>query len=212
MNLALSGASSEDAGIGHPLDPRLERSDDVPVLPARHLVSHPLPVAVLALTSALVVLLVDPPGLKGVIAATLAAVVVVLGGIDLERGIIPNAIVLPAAGILLVAQVVDSPQHASEFVVAGVLAATVFLIPNLLSRATIGMGDVKLMLLLGVGLGWGVIGAVVIASFALFPFALATIIRGGLSARKNALPFGPFLALGALVVLVIPRLLGLGGA
>jgi prepilin signal peptidase PulO-like enzyme (type II secretory pathway) len=49
-----------------------------------------------------------------------------------------------------------------------------------------------------------------IAFLSLFPMALATLLRGGLSARKIALPFGPFLALGALLVLIVPSLAGFG--
>jgi prepilin signal peptidase PulO-like enzyme (type II secretory pathway) len=71
------------------------------------------------------------------------------------------------------------------------------------------MGDVKLVMLLGAGLGGGVVGAITVAFISLFPVALATLIRGGLAARKSSLPFGPFLALGGLAVLIVPHLAGL---
>ena len=48
------------------------------------------------------------------------------------------------------------------------------------------------------------------AFFSVFPFALGTLIRGGLAAGKSTLPFGPFLAFGGLVILIVPRLIGLG--
>jgi prepilin signal peptidase PulO-like enzyme (type II secretory pathway) len=51
-----------------------------------------------------------------------------------------------------------------------------------------------------------------IAFIAIFPLALAALIRGGLAARKATLPFGPFLALGGLAILIVPRILGLGGS
>lgn len=74
------------------------------------------------------------------------------------------------------------------------------------------MGDVKLVAFLGAGLGTGVIGAIALGCLSIFPFALGTLVRGGLAARKSTLPFGPFLAFGALVILIAPRLLGVGGA
>jgi prepilin signal peptidase PulO-like enzyme (type II secretory pathway) len=46
-----------------------------------------------------------------------------------------------------------------------------------------------------------------IAFLSVFPIALITVMRGGLAARKTTLPFGPFLALGGLVILIIPHLL-----
>jgi prepilin signal peptidase PulO-like enzyme (type II secretory pathway) len=67
-----------------------------------------------------------------------------------------------------------------------------------------------LALLLGAGLGRSVIAAVVIGYVALFPIGIGILIRGGAAARKATVPFGPFLAFGALAVLIIPHMLGLG--
>ena len=96
-----------------------------------------------------------------------------------------------------------SPGTSIRYLLAGVCAAGVFLIPNLFGRSGMGMGDVKLILLLGIGLGSGVIAALMIAFLTLFPVALATLVRGGLAARKTTLPFGPFLALGGVVALLV---------
>ena len=72
------------------------------------------------------------------------------------------------------------------------------------------MGDVKLGLLLGATLGWGAIGAILVAFLAVFPVATFVLIRRGRGARGATLPFGPFLALGGLVILIVPQLAGLG--
>ena len=138
----------------------------------------------------------------------MAAVLVVLAATDLERRIIPNRIVLPATAIALVANVAISPGQSLEFVLAGLVLGVAFLLPNLINASLMGMGDVKLMMLLGAGLGWGALGAVMIGFLSLFPFALLALIRGGVAARKTALPFGPFLALGGLVILIAPHLIG----
>jgi leader peptidase (prepilin peptidase)/N-methyltransferase len=146
---------------------------------------------------------------RAVVAAFAATVLVVLSAIDLERGIIPNRIVLPAAGIVLLAQVALFPARAPEWVLAGIVGALVLMIPQLLKRAWMGMGDVKLALLLGATLGWGVFGAVFMAFICVFPVALLLLIRYGTAARKRTIPFGPFLSLGALIVLFVPHLAGL---
>jgi prepilin signal peptidase PulO-like enzyme (type II secretory pathway) len=146
---------------------------------------------------------------RAVVGAFAAAVLVVLSAIDLERGIIPNRIVLPAAGIVLLAQVALFPSRTPEWVLAPMLAAVVLMIPQLLKRAWMGMGDVKLALLMGATLGWGVFGALFMAFVCVFPVALLLLIRDGAAARKRSIPFGPFLSLGALIVLFAPHLAGL---
>ena len=65
--------------------------------------------------------------------------------------------------------------------------------------AGLGMGDAKVGFLLGFALGWRTISAMMLAFFGLFLAALWTISRHGLTARSKSLPFGPFLAFGAIV-------------
>jgi len=146
---------------------------------------------------------------RAVVAAFAGGVMVVLAAIDIERGIIPNRIVLPAAGIVLLAQIALFPDRASEWLLAALFAAIVFMIPQLLGRAWMGMGDVKLALLLGATLGWGVVGVVLIAFACVFPVALAVLVHDGITARKRTIAFGPFLSLGGLIVLFGPHLAGL---
>lgn len=174
------------------------------------LLRHAAPVAVIAAAFGAMAFAATPFGAEAILAAFTAGVLVVLAATDLERRIIPNRVVLPAIVIALVANIAISPGRSSEFVLATVAIGVVFLIPSLINASLMGMGDVKLMMFFGASLGSGVVGAVMIAFFCLFPFALGTLIRGGRSARKTALPFGPFLAVGGLVILIAPHLLGLG--
>jgi leader peptidase (prepilin peptidase)/N-methyltransferase len=146
---------------------------------------------------------------RALVAAFLAGVLVALSAIDIERRIIPNRIVLPATALALVAQLALFPARALDWTLAPILVAILLSIPQLLGRSWMGMGDVKLALLLGVGLGWGVFGALLLAFLCVFPVALLVLIRGGMAARKTAVPFGPFLSLGALIVLFGPHLAGL---
>jgi leader peptidase (prepilin peptidase)/N-methyltransferase len=175
---------------------------------ARPFLRHRVPVATLALALAALAFASYPAGAAAAIAAFLAAVLVVLAATDLERMAIPNRVVLPATVVVLLSRVLVSPDHASVYALAAVAAALAFLVPNLINHSLMGMGDVKLATLLGAGLGLGVVGAIAVAFLAIFPFALGMVVRGGLAARKGVLPFGPFLALGGLVVLIVPRFIG----
>lgn len=183
---------------------------DVSSAESAPLLRNPVAVAVAAAAVSAVAFVSSVAGSQAIIAAFMAAVLVVLAATDLERRIIPNRIVLPATAILLVANIAVSPGRASVFVLASLVVGIAFLIPNLINASLMGMGDVKVMMLLGAGLGWAAVGAIMVAFVAIFPFALATLIRGGAAARKTALPFGPFLAVGGLVVLIVPHLVGLG--
>ena len=72
------------------------------------------------------------------------------------------------------------------------------------------MGDVKLAGVMGVYLGLSVIPALLIAFLAGSVVGLTMIAREGASARKKAVPFGVFLALGGIVALLAgPELIGL---
>jgi prepilin signal peptidase PulO-like enzyme (type II secretory pathway) len=175
------------------------------------LLRHPRRVVPLALGFGILAVVSYPLGADGATAACMAAVLIVLAGTDLERRIIPNRVVLPAAVIVLAARVTFFPHRSLEFILYAFGVAVAFLIPNLINSGLIGMGDVKFGFLLGAGLGSGVIGAIAIAAFSQLPFAVGTLIRGGMAARKTVLPFGPFLAFGGLVALILPRLLGHGG-
>lgn len=147
-----------------------------------------------------------PLGAGAIIAAFVTVVLVLLAAIDIEQRIIPNRIVLPAAAIVLVGRVAEFPHRGLEFPIAALAAALVLLLPNLVNRSAMGMGDVKLGLLLGAALGWGALGAILITLLCVGPVAVVILIRGGSSARKATMPLGPFFAVGALVVLIVPRL------
>lgn len=140
-------------------------------------------------------------GARGAIHAFLACVLVVLAGIDLERRVIPNRIVLPAAALVLAAQVVAFPSQAGEWGLAALGTATLLYLPSLFDPQNIGMGDVKLGLLLGAGLGRDVLGALMLGFLSVVPVALYLLARHGADARRSTLPLGPFLAFGALAVL-----------
>jgi leader peptidase (prepilin peptidase)/N-methyltransferase len=135
--------------------------------------------------------------------AFFVAVLVALSAIDIERRILPNVIVLPAAALVLAAQFAIDPGRGARFVLAAVAAAAILLLLFLINPAGMGMGDVKLAFLLGAGLGGGVIAALMVASLSLWPVAVVLFARHGRAARKSTIAFGPFLAFGAIVVAFI---------
>ena len=138
---------------------------------------------------------------RGFISALFTVVLVVLSAIDIERGILPNRIVLPATGVVLVLQIAFFPDQALEWVVASLGAGLFFLVAYLTYRAGLGLGDVKFALLLGAGLGKGVVLGIFVGMFAAGIAGLVIIGRQGLEARKKTIPLGPFLAFGAVISL-----------
>lgn len=174
------------------------------------LVKHRLPVAIAACALALVALAALPLGPNAFVAAGLAGVLVVVSATDLERRIIPNRIVLPALAIVLLERIVVSPGHAPEYILAMFGAAFFLMLPNLVNGSAVGMGDVKLAALLGAALGWNVINGLALGFLLMVPVAVGVLVKGGLEARKTTLPFGPFMALGGFVFLIVPHLLGAG--
>ena len=135
------------------------------------------------------------------IGSLFCAVLVAVSATDLERRVIPNKIVLPAAAIVLVANTLVHPSV--EWLVAGLGASGFLLLAALAYPAGMGMGDVKLALLLGVALGRTVPVAMAVGMvFALVP-SIVLLIKHGTAARKMGIPFGPFLALGGVVALFL---------
>ena len=133
------------------------------------------------------------------VAALFCAVLVAVSVTDFERRIIPNKIVVPAAVVILVAQTLLHPSV--EWLLAGLGASAFLLVAALAYPAGMGMGDVKLALLLGVALGRTVPVAMMTGMIiALVPSAVL-LARHGQAARKMKIPFGPFLAFGGVVAL-----------
>jgi len=121
---------------------------------------------------------------------------------DFERRIIPNRIVVPAWIAVLLAQLALYPHHWVEWLVGSFGAGLFFLAVVLAYPAGMGMGDVKLALLIGAALGYAVVSALFLGTLAAGLVAAVMLFKEGSSARKRAIPLGPFLAGGAIVVLL----------
>jgi leader peptidase (prepilin peptidase) / N-methyltransferase len=184
--------------------------DNIPVLSylllrgrCRHCSARISPVYPLveALTAALAVACVAAFGFtaKAALAFGFCAVLVTLSVIDLRHRIVPNRIVLPAAALALAAHTLIDPSPAWAL---GALGGAGFLFAAALAYPKgLGMGDVKLALLLGAMLGASVSVALFLGFVASLVPALVLFARHGTAARRMAVPLVPFLSLGALVAL-----------
>ncbi len=140
-------------------------------------------------------------GLSGdaAIAAFFGAALVAVSATDLEHRIVPNRIVVPAAAIVLVAQ---TALHPSVEWVLGALGASGFLfLAALVYPKGMGMGDVKLALLMGAMLGRTAAVALMVGMVSALVPSVFLLARHGSKARKMGIPFAPFLALGGVVAL-----------
>jgi len=121
---------------------------------------------------------------------------------DFEQRIIPNRILLVStlAGVVLAA--LADPGSLPERAVAAAAAGGLLFAAALAYPRGMGLGDVKLAATMGIFLGRNVAPAVLVALLAGSLVGLAMIVREGAGARKTAIPFGPFLALGGVVGLL----------
>jgi leader peptidase (prepilin peptidase) / N-methyltransferase len=133
------------------------------------------------------------------VGAFFCAALVAVSATDLEHRIVPNRVVVPAAALVLLAQTGLHPGV--EWLVAGLGASGFLFLAALAYPKGMGMGDVKLALLLGVMLGRTVPIALMLGMLAALVPSLVLVARHGARARKMGIPLAPFLALGGVVAL-----------
>src|SRR5579864_6862881 len=161
--------------------------------------------AVEALTAALAVAVVLARHSVHDIALGLVLVVVLVpvALIDLEHRIIPNKITGPAAIAALGIGLATRPSGVPEQLIAAAAAGGFLLVFALAYPRGMGMGDVKLAAVLGLFLGRSVGVALMAAVLAATLVGAIIMARRGVEqGRKTAVPFGPFLAFGAVVALL----------
>jgi leader peptidase (prepilin peptidase)/N-methyltransferase len=133
------------------------------------------------------------------LAAGFCAVLVAISAIDIEHRIVPNRIVVPATGIVLVVNTLIDPSV--EWLLGGLAGFTFLFIAAVIYPAGMGMGDVKLAALLGVMLGRDVAVALMAGMLLAIVPSVVLLARHGSKARKMGIPFAPFLAGGGIVAL-----------
>jgi leader peptidase (prepilin peptidase) / N-methyltransferase len=183
-------------------EPATEMTGNVQRRPLRELLpTEALGVLVAVAMVAAVVASFARYGLTGhaLLGAVLTPVLVLLAAIDARHRLLPNVIVLPttvAAGVIVAA---SSPGSFLGHLAVGAAAGGFFFAFAAFFPGALGMGDAKLVFLLGVALGSRALGALILAFMALLVAALYVVAKRGPAARKETIPFGPFLALGGLL-------------
>jgi leader peptidase (prepilin peptidase) / N-methyltransferase len=198
-------------GCGTPIKPY----DNVPVLAwlllrrrcryCRERISwrYPLVEALTALLAVAVVLTKHSPR-DIVLGLVLVGILVPIALIDLDHRVIPNKITAPAALAAIAIGLALNPAGVPEQLIAGAAAAGFLLAFVLAYPRGMGMGDVKLAGVLGLFLGRSVAVALFVAVIVGTVVGAVVMARVGVErGRKTAVPFGPFLALGGVVALLV---------
>jgi leader peptidase (prepilin peptidase)/N-methyltransferase len=165
--------------------------------------TYPLLEAGLAAVFVAILLRYSDDGIEIALGACLAATLATITLTDLEHRVIPNKVLIVAALVAVGLLVAGDRDALAEHAIAAAIAfAVMFLIAIVYPRG-MGMGDVKLAGVMGLYLGKAVAPALLIGFAAGALFGLALIASRGAEARKQAVPFGPFLALGGLVAIFV---------
>jgi leader peptidase (prepilin peptidase)/N-methyltransferase len=136
------------------------------------------------------------------------AALVALAGIDFDHKLLPNKIVYPLAAYGVIATLLVERDDLVEHLIAGAGAFAFLLAAVIAYPRGMGMGDVKLAGAMGLYLGASVIPALLVGFLSGSLVGIAILAREGAAARKKAIPFGVFLALGGIVgVLAGPELI-----
>jgi leader peptidase (prepilin peptidase) / N-methyltransferase len=163
---------------------------------------YPFVEAATGLLCALVVI-VKGPDEDALLGLALVLLLVPVTLIDLDHRIIPNRLMLIGAVLAPAIVLLTEPDSIAEHLIAAAAAGGFFLLAALAYPRGMGMGDVKLAAVLGLFLGRSVAPAVFLALMSGTLVGAAIIARKGAhEGRKTAVPFGPFLALGAVVALL----------
>ena len=131
--------------------------------------------------------------------------------IDREHGIVPNVILIWGVAFSMPGIIWSSASSPGETLLAAISAGGALYLIRLLGiwlfkKPGMGMGDVKLAVVLGLYLGWSVFAGLYIAIVLAGTVGIIGLVAGRLK-RKSHLPFAPFIALGMVLFLVLKQVL-----
>lgn len=136
------------------------------------------------------------------IGAALLAALLAIAVIDLRYQIIPDAITLPGVVVGFLASFVPGRISWMESAAGIVVGGGLFVAVIVLSRGGMGGGDMKLGAMLGAFLGWKALLVALFVAVVLGGLSAVALLASRRLARKDAIPFGPFLAIGGTVALL----------
>ena len=131
-------------------------------------------------------------------AAVLVVTLVVVTATDLKQRVIPNRVLVPAAAIGVMVSALTGPEALlSDLAAAAVISSPLFA-ASLIRPDGMGMGDAKLVAVIGLYLGWQALPALLIGLFLAGMTGVLIALGKRSPPSRTALPLAPFLALGAL--------------
>jgi len=137
-----------------------------------------------------------------VVAAALLAALVAITAIDLRHQIIPDAITLPGILAGITANVATRHVGWADLALGILLGGGVFFVVIVASGGGMGAGDMKLGAMLGAFLGWKMGLIALLIGVVAGGLCAGVLMALGLRGRKDAIPFGPFLAVGGAAALL----------
>jgi leader peptidase (prepilin peptidase)/N-methyltransferase len=143
-----------------------------------------------------------PVSVPNLVFALLAVVLLVVACIDLAHTIIPDAITLPGLLIGLLTSLALTPVGLGNALIGALLGGSVFFIIAVLSQGGMGGGDIKLIAMIGAFLGWQAVLTTMLLGSLLLTLLGLTLMLVRQKGRQDYLPFGPSLAIGALLTMV----------
>lgn len=136
------------------------------------------------------------------LAALYFCIFLVIGIIDLERGLILNRIVYPAAVLALIINVFLREPGIVDSLIGGAIGFGLLLIPALATRGGMGWGDVKMAALIGLVTGFPLVFVALLSGIILGGIIAVLLLVFKKKGRKEAVPFGPFLSISAVITIL----------
>ena len=131
-----------------------------------------------------------------------SSVLLVLAMIDLRHNLILNVVVYPTAIIALIIGFFLPDFDVFKGALGGAIGFSILLIPALVMRKGMGWGDVKMAALIGLMLGFPIVFVGLFLGILLGGIFAALLLLFRKKSRKDTIPFGPWLALGAFIALI----------
>jgi leader peptidase (prepilin peptidase)/N-methyltransferase len=138
-----------------------------------------------------------------------ACLFIIIFVIDLEQGLILNKVVYPNMVVALLLSLYPWPwlsesigMRVANAALGGAIGFVIFLLIALVSRGGMGWGDVKLAALIGLATGFPLVFLAIIMAAILGGIVAVALLIARKRGRREAIPFGPFLALAGMVTLL----------
>ena len=134
--------------------------------------------------------------------AVLVVTLVVVSATDLRRRAIPNRVLLPAAAVGVAVSALTGPEALLSDLTAAAAISSPLFAAALIRPEGMGMGDAKLVAVIGLLLGWQALPALLIGLVLAGMTGVMIALGKRLPPARTTLPLAPFLAAGALPIVI----------